>query len=99
MEKKQIVYIEDRITKLKQVRKKKANRRLIFYLTIFFILISIIVYLQSPLSNVKKITVTGNTSVKTKELLKQSKLTDSTNIWTINKTKVKNNIKEKKVVK
>jgi len=98
MKKKQIVSIEDRIPKLKHARKKKANRRLIFYLSIFFFLISIIVYLQSPLSYVRTIHVTGNTSINEEEVIKQSKLTDNTNIWTINKTKIKENISENPVV-
>lgn len=99
MKKKQIVSIEDRIPKLKHARKKKANRRLIFYLSIFFFLISIIVYLQSPLSYVRTIHVTGNISMNEEEVIKQSKLTDSTNIWTINKTKIKENMKENAIVK
>lgn len=98
MKKKQIVSIEDRIPKLKQARKKKANRRLIFYLSIFFLLISIIVYLQSPLSYVRTIHVTGNTSISEEEVIKQSNLADNTNIWTINKTKIKKSINENPVV-
>ncbi|RDW17923.1 cell division protein FtsQ/DivIB [Oceanobacillus chungangensis] len=84
MSKKNIVSIEDRIPKLKQARKKKANRRLIFYLSIFFFLISIIVYLQSPLSNIKTIQVHGNTHVSNESIIEQSGLTMDTNIWMLN---------------
>lgn len=98
MNKKQIVSIEDRIPKLKQARKKKTNRRLIFYLSIFFFLISIIVYLQSPLSHVRTIDVTGNSSVDEEEVIKQSGLKRDTNIWTINKTKIKKQISENPIV-
>lgn len=89
MEKKKIVSIEDRIPKLKQVRKKKANQRLIFYLSIFFILISIIIYLQSSLSDIKNIVVKGNHSVSNEEVIEQSLLTTQTNIWTIKQEKIK----------
>ncbi|MGY0692298.1 cell division protein FtsQ/DivIB [Virgibacillus sp. FSP13] len=99
MGKKKIVSIEDRIPKLKQARKKKANRRLIFYLSIFFLLIAVIVYLQSPLSHVKTITVTGNQFVSNKEVINQSKLTTKTNIWTINEAKVKDALKKNPSIK
>lgn len=88
MSKKNIVSIEDRIPKLKQARKKKANRRLIFYLSIFFFLISIIVYLQSPLSHIKTIDVNGNTYVSDEEIIESSNLTTDTNIWTINRSEI-----------
>ncbi|MBC5635876.1 cell division protein FtsQ/DivIB [Ornithinibacillus sp. BX22] len=88
MEKEKIVSIEDRIPKLKQARKKKANRRLIFYLSIFFFLIAIIVYLQSPLSHVKSIIVTGNSFYPEDEVIEQSGIAKGTNIWTINKEEI-----------
>lgn len=98
MNKKKVVSIEDRIPQLKQVRKKKANRRLVFYLSIFFVLISIIVYLQSPLSNVKHIIITGNTYVTEKEIIEQSKLTTKTNIWTIDHKKIEKIIHNNPVI-
>src|SRR5690625_4160880 len=83
MESKNIVSIEDRIPKLKEIRRKKANRRLIFYLSIFFILIGLIIYLQSPLSHIKNIKVTGNELISVEEVIEQSKLTNETNIWSM----------------
>ncbi len=84
MEKKKIISIEDRIPKLKEARKKKANRRLLFYLSLFFILITIIVYLQSPLSDVQTIQVNGSLMVKKDDIIELSDINTSTNIWTIN---------------
>lgn len=99
MSKKKIVSIEDRIPKLKQARKKKANRRLIFYLSIFFFLIAIIVYLQSPLSHVNTITVKGNSFVTDESIIKQSELTADANIWMINKSTIKTAISKNPIVK
>lgn len=98
MSKKKVVSIEDRIPKLKQARKRKANRRLIFYLSIFFILISIIVYLQSPLSHIKYIHVVGNSLVSTEDILAKSELTKQTNIWSVDREKTKQIIEELTVV-
>lgn len=99
MDDKNVVSIEDRIPKLKQVRKKKANRRLIFYLSIFFFLIAIIVYLQSPLSHVKHIEVSGHSLLTTEDIIEKSHLTSSTNIWTINREEVIESIQKHPVVK
>lgn len=83
MNEKKIISIEDRIPKLKQVRRRKANSRLIFYLSIFFILIALIVYLQSPLSHIKSIHVTGHSILTEEEIIAESELTTETNIWSI----------------
>ena len=99
MEEKKVVSIEDRIPKLKEARKKKANRRLIFYLSIFFFLISAIVYLQSPLSYIKNIEVTGNQVISEKEIIERSGLSSETNIWVINKSSVTDAIKEQPIIK
>ncbi|WP_174613163.1 cell division protein FtsQ/DivIB [Virgibacillus ihumii] len=88
MAKKKVVSIEDRIPRLKQERKKKANRRLIFYLSVFFVLISIIVYLQSPLSHVNTIEVKGNSYTEDEQIKQQSGISENTNIWMINEQDV-----------
>jgi len=94
MEKKRVVSIEDRIPKLKQMRKKKANRRLVLYLSIFFILISIVIYLQSPLSNVHHIVVSGNQLITDDDIISESELTTDTNIWTIKQQDVESRLSE-----
>src|SRR5690625_3286548 len=99
MTKRKIVSIEDRIPKLKQVRKKKANQRLVFYLSIFFLLISIIIYLQSSLSNIKTIHVTGNSFMAEEEIIQKSELTYKTNIWTVNKDEIKQKLHRIPVIK
>ncbi|MHA6251379.1 cell division protein FtsQ/DivIB [Oceanobacillus sp. CAU 1775] len=81
--KKNIVSIEDRIPKLKEARKKKANRRLVFYLSIFFLLILIIVYLQSPLSQVKTIDVQNNSFISDDEVVEISGIKIDSNIWSL----------------
>lgn len=88
MEKGNIVALEDRIPKLKEQRRKKANRRLIFLLFLFFSLIAIIVYLQSPLSHVKKIMVKGNEAISVSKIIQESGITERTNIWKVSNQKV-----------
>lgn len=95
---KNIVSIEDRIPKLKEARKKKANRRLIFYMTLFFFLISIIVYLQSPLSHVKTIDIQNNTFVADEEIVESIEIDTKTNIWTVDVAKTEDKLRENPII-
>ncbi|WP_018664075.1 cell division protein FtsQ/DivIB [Heyndrickxia acidiproducens] len=89
---KTIVSIEDRIPKLKQQRRRKTNRRLIGLLSTFFILVVLVIYLQSPLSRVHQIRVEGNEAVSSKWIIKKSGITTGMNIWNIHKNQVKRKI-------
>lgn len=94
MDKPKVVPIEDRIPKLKMQRKQKANRRMIFYLSLFFLLILTIVYFQSDLSRVHKITVSGNVSVSDEEIRRASKITEDTNFLNVSEKEVRTNVKK-----
>ncbi|PLT34296.1 cell division protein FtsQ/DivIB [Bacillus sp. V5-8f] len=85
MEKGKVVSIEDRIPKLKQLRKRKANRRLVILLSIFFVLIASVMYFLSPLSHIRSITVQGNRYLSQEEVVRLSGLTSDTSIWKMNK--------------
>lgn len=84
-----IVSIEDRIPKLKQQRRKKANKRLTILLILFFTMIALVVYFQSPLSHVKRVVVKGNVSYSEEELIGISGITKETNIWRVDETTIK----------
>ncbi|QOR68474.1 cell division protein FtsQ/DivIB [Cytobacillus suaedae] len=84
MSKGKVVTIEDRIPKLKQKRKQKANKRLIWYISFFFLLVMCVVYIQSPLSKVSKISVSGYYNVSETEIIKLSELSKKTSFWRIN---------------
>lgn len=99
MSKKNVVSIEDRIPRLKHERRKKRNRRLITYLSVFFFLLSIIVYFQSPLSQIDKISVKGNQNVTDDEIIKRSGLTSETNIWMMKKSEVMDRLKDDSFIK
>lgn len=94
-----VVSLEDRVPKLKQKRRKKANRRLTFLLFLFFLLFICIIYFQSPLSRVKDIHITGNHVYSHKDLTLLSGITNDTNIWNVDKEQAEKNIKELPEVK
>ena len=95
---KNIVSIEDRIPKLKQMRKKKANRRLIGLLTIFFLLIFSIIYFQSPISKIQAIKVEGNSYLTDKEIVQASGIKLEENFWEVKKDQATSAIKKEKEV-
>lgn len=99
MEERKVVSIEERIPKLKQSRKKKANRRLIIYLTILFLLIGIVIYLQSPLSDVKNITVEGEQNMDESTIIDNSGITVGTNFWKVDPETVARNLEKHKEIK
>ncbi|WP_186577552.1 cell division protein FtsQ/DivIB [Aquibacillus kalidii] len=99
MSQKNVVSIEDRIPKLKQARKKKANRRLIFYLSIFFTLIFIVIYLQSSLSHVHEVKVSGNYYLEDKAIRDLSEITSEDNFWSVNIKQVKKQIEKHPEIK
>lgn len=93
MEKGKIVSIEDRIPKLKQLRKKKANRRLTVLLSLFFVLIASVLYFLSPLSHIRDIQVSGNRYISSGEVVKLSGLSNDNSIWKIDKKETEKKIK------
>ncbi|RWZ60692.1 cell division protein FtsQ/DivIB [Halobacillus fulvus] len=98
MEEKKVVSIEERIPKLKQRRKKKANRRLITYLAILFLLIGTVIYLQSPLSHVRNIEVVGEQHVSAEEIIDLSRVTNETNYWQVDPDEVKKALESHKEI-
>mgnify|MGYP001375890889 CR=1 FL=1 len=98
MEEEKVVSIEDRIPKLKEKRRKKANRTLLFYLTLFFLLIAIIVYLQSPLSDIARIEIDGNQVITDEQILTYSELEIDQNIWRINTSSIEKKIASHPIV-
>ncbi|MFC4617260.1 cell division protein FtsQ/DivIB [Camelliibacillus cellulosilyticus] len=86
MAEKKVIQLEDRIPKLKAARRQKANRRFIFYITIFFVLILVVIYFESPLSNVRTIIIKGNPHVSAAKIKKTSGLNTKSKIWDIDKS-------------
>ncbi len=70
---------------LRSKEDEKQTEGLILLLFLFFTMIVIIAYAQSPLSHVKRITVKGNELYTQSEIIKKSGISENTNIWKIRK--------------
>ncbi|MDQ0161640.1 cell division protein FtsQ/DivIB [Aeribacillus alveayuensis] len=99
MENQKVISLEDRVPKLKEKRKRKANRQLILFIMIFFTLILLIIYLQTPLSKVKVIKVEGAVNITEETIAKLSGITTNTNFWKVEKEEVRANLKKHKLIK
>lgn len=78
-----VITMEERIPKLKEQRRQKANRRFILYISVFFILILVVVYFQSSLSTVDQIQVSGNHYVSSEEVIKAARITGESGFWDV----------------
>ncbi|HET7615676.1 MAG TPA: FtsQ-type POTRA domain-containing protein [Bacillales bacterium] len=94
-----VITLEDRIPKLKEQRKQKANRRMILYISVFFFLVLVIVYFISPLSHVGKITVSGNRFVDEKTIIEAGGLSGQPGFWDTDASTVAKKIKQIKQIK
>lgn len=94
-EKEKVITLEDRIPKLKEQRRQKANRRMVLYISIFFLLVLVVVYLFSPLSHVRKITVSGSRFVSKQTIVNASGLSKQTSFWDVHPEAVQKRITKK----
>ncbi|WP_017727211.1 cell division protein FtsQ/DivIB [Halalkalibacterium ligniniphilum] len=87
-----VVTINERIPSLKEQRKQRANRRLIFFLSFFFILLVMVIYFQSPFSQIQEIQVRGNHFVADERVIEASQIDKGTSIWNLQKEQFAENI-------
>ncbi|WP_010631030.1 cell division protein FtsQ/DivIB [Sporolactobacillus vineae] len=99
MSDKKVIPLEDRLPQLKKERKQRANRRFVFYAAVFFILILGIVYFQSPLSRVSRISVKGPQIVTRQDVIQASGITRQTHIWDIRSARAAAQIRKLPTVK
>ncbi|MBO1004938.1 cell division protein FtsQ/DivIB [Pseudogracilibacillus auburnensis] len=92
MQKGKVLSLEERIPQIKQLRRRKANRRLIFLLSLFFLLIAFVVYFQSPFSQIHDIKVIGNESIPEKSIISISGIHIGDNIWKMDKKNAEKSI-------
>jgi cell division protein FtsQ len=94
MEKEKIIDLGDRMPKLKEELRKKANYRLIFYIFFFFFVMMLVLYFQSAFSDVSQVKVDGNQYVTEEEIIELAEITSETSYWKISEEEVETKIKK-----
>jgi cell division protein FtsQ len=88
MKEKKVVEIEERIPKLKELRRQRTNRRLIFYVSVFFILMLMIVYFQSSISQIQQVKIEGNALASDEWISENSQLLNDVSMWNIKENQI-----------
>lgn len=87
------------MSKLSIVQQKskhaRRNRQIVIA---FFVFLGLIMFLESPLTRVRKITLTGNTSIPASRILKDTTLHLGMNLWQISQKAVQHAIVSKEPV-
>ncbi|CAM5180357.1 Cell division protein DivIB [Lysinibacillus sphaericus] len=76
-----VIDIEDRIPTLKLRRKKRTNRKFIVLILLFFLVLAVLLYFQSPYSDIKNITVNGAKLADEQYYLDASTLAPGKSMW------------------
>ena len=91
--------VDNQVLKKSNIKKekKKINKksRVIKYLCIMFlIIIAILIFFMSPIFNIEEIRVFGNSKITTTECINLSKLEIGQNIYKLNKSQIKKNLRQ-----
>ena len=91
--------VDNQVLKKSNIKKekKKINKksRIIKYLCIMFlILIAILLFFMSPIFNIEEIRIFGNSKITTTECINLSKLEIGQNIYKLNKSQIKKNLRQ-----
>lgn len=75
-----------------QRRREMKRRRVIFFTTLIILFVLIVVYF-TPLFNIRKVTVSGNSKIEDEQIIKTIGEIDSENLFRVNTKKIKKDIK------
>lgn len=76
-----VIDIEDRIPTLRKKRKKRTNMKFIILISLFLFALFLLLYFQSPYSDIKKITIVGAELVEEDVYIQDSQLKIGESIW------------------
>jgi cell division protein FtsQ len=76
-----VIDIEERIPSMRDKRRRKANKKFLFMLTVFIVALLVILYVQSPFSKVEVIAVSGAALHDQEFYKEQSGLEKDKSLW------------------
>lgn len=89
-----IIDIEDRIPTLREKRRRRTNKKFISLITLFFITLFLLLYFQSPYSDINTINVKGSAIVGEDVYIKQSGLQMGQSMWSFKEKEIEEYIKK-----
>ncbi|HWK24247.1 MAG TPA: FtsQ-type POTRA domain-containing protein [Ureibacillus sp.] len=94
-----VIDIEERIPTLREKRRKRTNFKFIFLIVLFIITLFLLLYFQSPYSEIKDIKVIGAELVEEDVYKEQSDLKAGDSIWGFKVTDIEDKISKENWVK
>lgn len=94
-----VIDIEERIPTLRQKRRRRTNFKFITLLLLFFLTLFLLLYFQSPYSDIKKINIKGSKLVGEEVYLEQANLKIGNSMWGFQADEVEKKIKQQHWVK
>ena len=91
---KKVIDIEERIPSMRERRRRRANRKFIFIVSIFLVALLSILYFQSSFSRIGKIQLIGASIHEPTVYLEKSSLQEGEALWSFTKKKVKERLAE-----
>lgn len=89
-----VIDIEERIPSMRDKRRKKTNKKFLFMLTVFIFALLAVLYFQSSLSKVEKITVSGAVLQQPEFYKEQSGLVKDKSIWGFNTGEIEKSLEK-----
>lgn len=94
-----VIDIADRIPTLREKRRKRSNRKFLILILIFLLTLFLLLYFQSPYSEIDKIKIVGADIVPAEKYLQQSNLSLGESMWGFRQKEIEEKIEKLKWVK
>lgn len=89
-----VIDIEDRIPTLRKKRKKRTNMKFIVLISLFLFALFLLLYFQSPYSDIKRINIIGAKLVEEEVYINDSELKIGESIWSFRAKEIEEKIAE-----
>lgn len=89
-----VIDIEDRIPTLRKRRRKRTNIKFIVLITLFLIALFLLLYFQSPYSDIRKISVVGANLVEDEVYIEETELKIGESIWSFKTKRLEEKLEE-----
>lgn len=99
MQENKVISLEDRVPVLRNKKRKKANRRLLSTILVFFALLLCVLYFQTSIGSEINLEIKGNHLYSDKEIQKLADLNHDDSFLTINSKKVEQKLESRNTIK
>lgn len=89
-----VIDIEERIPSLRERRKKRTNRKFVALLFLFLLLLAVLIYSQTPYSEIQEISVDGAVLYEEQRYITESGLSPGDSMWSFSEADIKKELEQ-----